>query len=335
MGEIANRKRRREDSDGAMSGPGEKPLLSIIIPVYNEEENIRPVYDAVNGVITERLSHRYDWELVFTDNRSTDGSFARLAELARDDPRVGVLRFSRNFGFQRSIWTGYAHARGEAAIQLDCDLQDPPELIPEFVRLWEAGHMVVYGVRRTRAAESFLIQALRKAFYRFIDFLSEDPLPWDAGDFRLIDRKVIDVLKQIDDAHPYLRGTIAALGFEQVGVPYERKARQHGTSKFNWSSLMRLALDGILNHSIVPLRIATFVGLAIALVTVIAAIFFIVARFAYGQEWPAGFTTMTVLILASLGVNALFLGIIGEYLGRMFQQMKNRPITVVDTRINI
>src|SRR5438094_1697112 len=200
MGEIANRKRRREDSDGAMSGPGEKPLLSIIIPVYNEEENIRPVYDAVNGVITERLSHRYDWELVFTDNRSTDGSFARLAELARDDPRVGVLRFSRNFGFQRSIWTGYAHARGEAAIQLDCDLQDPPELIPEFVRLWEAGHMVVYGVRRTRAAESFLIQALRKAFYRFIDFLSEDPLPWDAGDFRLIDRKVIDVLKQIDDA---------------------------------------------------------------------------------------------------------------------------------------
>ena len=335
MGKIAARERCGKRRGRPVTARGDKPLISIIIPVYNEEENIRPVYDAVNAVFARHLSQRYEWEFVFTDNRSTDGSFARLAELAGNDPRVGVLRFSRNFGFQRSIWTGYTHARGQAAIQLDCDLQDPPELLPEFLRLWEAGNMVVYGVRRTREAESLLLQALRKGFYRFIDFLSEDPLPWDAGDFRLIDRKVIDVLKQIDDAHPYLRGTIAALGFNQVGVAYERKARQHGASKFNWSSLLRLALDGILNHSIVPLRIATFVGLTIALLTVFAALFFIVGRFAYGQEWPAGFTTMTVLILASLGINALFLGIIGEYLGRMFQQMKKRPITVVDTRINI
>src|SRR5438105_6450178 len=156
MGEIANRDCCFKDPRRTMSRPGEKPLISIIIPVYNEEENIRPVYDAVNAVFAERLGHRYEWEFVFTDNRSTDGTFARLAALARDDRRVGVLRFSRNFGFQRSIWTGYVHARGQAAIQLDCDLQDPPELIPDFVRLWEAGHPVVYGVRRKREAEPFL-----------------------------------------------------------------------------------------------------------------------------------------------------------------------------------
>jgi polyisoprenyl-phosphate glycosyltransferase len=195
--------------------------------------------------------------------------------------------------------------------------------------------MVVYGIRRVREAEPRLLHGLRKSFYRLVDFLSEDPLPWDAGDFRLVDRKVIDILKQIDDRHPYLRGTIAAIGFNQVGVPYERKARQRGTSKFGWSSLVKLALDGILNHSIVPLRIATYVGLAIAALTVLGALAFIVARVAFEQEWPAGFTTITVLILVSLGVNALFLGIIGEYLGRMFQQMKHRPITIIDDRINL
>ena len=311
-----------------------KPLISIVIPVYNEEENVKAAHSAVSAVFTGALAGQYEWEFVFTDNRSTDSTFAIIAELARADPRVRAFRFSKNFGFQRSIWTAYANARGDAAIQLDCDLQDPPELIAEFIRLWEQGHDVVYGVRQARQDEPMVTHTMRKLFYRLIDFLSEDELPWDAGDFRLIDRKVLDVLKQIDDRRPYLRGTIASIGFQQIGIPYERKGRQRGSSKFGWKSLIGLALDGILNHSIIPLRIATFVGLIISAATLIAALGYIAAWLVFGGEWPAGFTTITVLILISLGINALFLGIIGEYLGRMFQQSKNRPVTIIDDRIN-
>ena len=318
-----------------MTTTAPKKLISIVIPVYNEEENVRAAYSAVNEVFATSLGNRYDWEFVFTDNRSTDSTFPILVALASENARVRVLRFSKNFGYQKSIWTGYCHARGDAAIQIDCDLQDPPELIPEFLNLWEQGNMVVYGVRRTREEEPRLMHAFRKCFYRLVDFLSEDPLPLNAGDFRLIDRKIMDILKQIDDRHPYLRGTIAAIGFRQIGVPYDRRGRQRGQSKFDLSSLVSLAVDGILNHSIVPLRIATVLGIVVSALTVLGAIAYVVGHMVSGQEWPRGFTTITVLILISLGVNALLFGIIGEYVGRMFQQMKNRPVTIIEDRINL
>src|SRR5256885_9460553 len=318
-----------------MTTTAPKKLISIVIPVYNEEENVRAAYSAVNEVFATSLGNRYDWEFVFTDNRSTDRTFPILVALASENARVRVLRFSKNFGYQKSIWTGYCHARGDAAIQIDCDLQDPPELIPEFLNLWEQGNMVVYGVRRTREEEPRLMHAFRKCFYRLVDFLSEDPLPLNAGDFRLIDRKIMDILKQIDDRHPYLRGTIAAIGFRQIGVPYDRRGRQRGQSKFDLSSLVSLAVDGILNHSIVPLRIATVLGIVVSALTVLGAIAYVVGHVVSGQDWPRGFTTITVLILISLGVNALLFGIIGEYVGRMFQQMKNRPVTIIEDRINL
>jgi dolichol-phosphate mannosyltransferase len=311
---------------------GERRLLSVVVPVFNEEANVEPFHSAVTEVMASLLD-RYDYELIFTDNHSTDATFALLRRLAARDPRVRVLRFSRNFGFQRSILTGYAHATGDAAIQLDCDLQDPPDLIKEFVRHWEAGYKVVYGVRVHRK-ETRWLSLLRRIFYCLIDWVSDDSLPRDAGDFRLVDRQILNELRAYEDYQPYLRGTIAAMGFNQLGVPYQRAMRQRGESKFPLRQLIGLGVDGILNHSIVPLRLATYLGLFISAVTLLAIIGFVAGRLLYGHDWPPGFAMLIVMILGSLSLNALFLGIIGEYLGRIYQQVKKRPLTIIEQELN-
>lgn len=315
-----------------MQGVNDKPLVSILVPVFNEEDNIRPLYEALVPVMAG-LDERYRFEVLFTDNHSTDRTFALLTELAANDERIRALRFSRNFGFQRSIHAGYVHARGDVAIQIDCDLQDPPEMIATFLDKWREGHDVVYGVRRSRK-EGLWITWLRRLFYRLIDALTEDDLPHDAGDFRLVSRRVIEPLKAMDDYHPYLRGAIASLGFRQIGVPYDRDRRQRGESKFSFGQLVSLAIDGILNHSVVPLRMATLTGLAISALTFLGIVGYVIGKVAFGQDWPAGFATLTVLILLTLSLNALFLGVIGEYLGRIYQQVKRRPLTVIESRLN-
>jgi polyisoprenyl-phosphate glycosyltransferase len=309
-----------------------KKLLSIVVPVFNEEGNIEPLHAAVEAALLP-LADRYDWEYVFTDNHSNDATFAELTRLSARDPRVRVFRFSRNFGFQRSIFTGYLKARGDAAIQIDCDLQDPPELIVDFVKRWEEGYSVVYGVRKKRV-EGVLITLTRKVFYRLIDWLSEDKLPHDAGDFRLVDRQVLDVLTRIEDQRPYLRGTLATLGFNQLGVEYDRKGRIHGESKFRFKDLLGLAMDGILAHSIIPLRAATWVGLAVSGLTLLGILVYVIGFIGFGRDWPPGFATTTVLILSSLSLNAVFLGIIGEYVGRIYIQVRRRPLTVIEHNID-
>jgi glycosyltransferase involved in cell wall biosynthesis len=307
-------------------------LLSIVVPVFNEEANVEPLYAAVSGVLAS-VADRYSWELIFTDNCSTDRTFECLERLAGRDPRVRVYRFSRNFGFQRSILTGYRLARGAAAVQIDCDLQDPPELILDFLKLWEAGYRIVFGVRRSRP-EPFLVHTTRRLFYRLIAWLSSDDLPRDAGDFRLIDRCVLDLLCDYRDENPYLRGYIAALGFRQIGVSYDRAERRRGKSSFKLGNLVDLALDGIVSHSIIPLRLATFVGIGLAALAVLAIVVYGVLWFAYERNWPAGFATLAILILGSLAVNAIFLGIIGEYLARIYRQVKPGPLTIVERFID-
>lgn len=309
-----------------------KKLISLVIPVFNEEENIFPLYEAVIPIIND-CTVKYDFELIFTDNHSVDSTFAKLSELRECDSRVRVFRFSRNFGYQKSILTGYLKARGDALIQLDCDLQDPPDLIPEFLKHWEDGCAVVYGVRQSRR-ESAVLHFARKLFYRLADYLSEDDLPVDVGDFRLIDRKVVDVLRQVDDAQPYLRGMIASMGFKQHGIKYDRRCRERGQSNFRIKDLVGLALDGILNHSIVPLRLATFFGIGVTVLTLLAILGYVTGKLLLGFNWPAGFTTLTVLVLTGISVNALFLGIIGEYLGRIYQQVKKRPLVIVESTLD-
>jgi len=308
------------------------PLISIVLPAYNEEPNILPFFERINPVLAQ-LSDRFQFEFVVTDNHSTDATFALLRQVAATDPRVRVFRLSKNFGFQRSILTGYMQSRGDAAIQLDVDLQDPPELIPTFLDRWQAGADVVYGVRVERS-EGPLINFARVVFYRLIDLLSEDRLPVDAGDFRLISRRVIDLVCTYRDANPYLRGTIATLGFEQVGISYARSARKFGESKFPFSKLLSLALDGILNHSTVPLRIATFFGLATSILTVVLMLVYAFVRVILRAPWPAGFTTLAALILLSISINAMLLGVIGEYLGRMYRQVRHAPVSIIESAID-
>lgn len=306
-------------------------LISFVVPCYNEEENVALLV-AKLGEVMKPLAGEYDYEIVLTDNRSTDRTWERIADLALRSDKIRAFRFSRNFGYQKSILTGYSKAKGDCAIQLDCDFQDPPELIPEFLKHWEEGAKVVYGVRRSRQ-EAWWMNALRSCFYRLIDSLSEDELPRDAGDFRLVDRRAIDELLKIEDSSPYLRGALATLGFKQVGVPYDRAARERGVSKFGFADLVGLALDGILNHSVLPLRVATYTGLLISTLTFLALVGYGVAKVFFRVPMPAGWATTTALILLSLSVNAIFFGVIGEYLGRMYLQLKRRPLVIVDEAI--
>lgn len=310
----------------------QKKLISFVVPVFNEEENIIPMYHALSELM-ESLSNKYDYEIVITDNHSTDRTFEILKEIALVDNRVKVLRFSRNFGYQRSIYTGYINSNGDSAIQIDCDLQDPIDLVPEFLKEWESGYKVVYGVRVSRK-EGWWINSVRKIFYRMIDSLSEDHLPRDAGDFRLIDKQIIEQLKQMNDAAPYLRGSIASMGFNQKGIPYHRNERTRGESKFSYKDLFRLAFDGILNHSTAPLRLASYTGLIISVITFMGLFVYLIGKLLFGANWPAGFATTTILILLSLSLNALFLGIIGEYLGRIYHQVKKKPITIIESELN-
>ena len=304
--------------------------VSVIIPCYNEEENIPAMYQEICRVWSAELAS-YDLELIFVDDHSSDRTFAMLKDLAQTDPRVLVLRLSRNFGHQRAIFSGMKHATGDAAVQLDCDLQDPPSLLPSFIKLWGEGYHVVYGIRRRRE-ESPVMQLLRRIGYGIINRLSEASLPVDAGDFRLIDRKILDALRRMDDDQFYLRGAIAAMGFRQAGVPYDRPARHRGKSKYTLWKLVKLAVNGILDHSVVPLRLAIWTGLFVSMASMLLLIAYLVTWKLGIGNWPRGFATTTLLILFSIGLNAVFLGILGEYLGRIYRVLKKSTRILIEER---
>lgn len=309
-----------------------KRLISVVIPVYNEEANVVPAHQALCAVFDELGT--YDVEFIFTDNHSLDGTFQQLEALCAKDRRVKVLRFNRNYGFHRSLLTAYRHASGAAAVQFDCDLQDPPALIPQFLALWEQGHDVVVGLRRRRE-EHALLALGRRVFYALLNRISEEKITSDAGDFRLVDRKILDQLKQIYDLHPYVRGIIASLATRETGIPYDRTGRRRGRSKFPLRKLVGLALDGIFGHSILPLRLASYIGIVLSLATFLLSMSYVVSALAFGAGWPKGFATTTVLILLGMSLNAIFMGVLGEYVSRIYQQVRQRPLTVVERTINL
>jgi glycosyltransferase involved in cell wall biosynthesis len=318
-------------ADSTVPAPAGKELISVIIPVFNEEENVERAYEAVSA---ELASHDLPFEIIFTDNHSTDATFEKLSLVAMKDPRVRVLRLARNFGFHRSILAGYRCARGDAAIQIDCDLEDPPSAFGEFIRLWRAGHDVVIGVRSRRVEARYMV-LLRRTYYRVLQRISDVPHIVDAGDFRLVDRSILDQLRVIDDAQPYVRGLISELARNQVGVSLVRSKRLYGKSKFPLLQLWRLAMDGVFTHSTAPLRLATYVGIMVACVTSLMTGGYIAAHYFAGSAWPAGFATTTVITLFGVSLNALFLGIIGEYIGRIYAQVRKRPPVVIEKSINV
>ncbi|WP_050999995.1 glycosyltransferase family 2 protein [Sinorhizobium fredii] len=308
-----------------------KPLISVLVPAFNEEANVRRAYAAIVDAFGDLPGYRY--EIIFTDNHSSDRTFQILQEIAREDRCVRVIRFSRNVGYQRSLLVAYKAATGDCSVQIDCDLQDPPHRIPQMVALWRQGHQVVYGIRRS-LTDDWFTAIIRRTFYRCINALSEDDLPLNVGEFRLVDRRILDELRQVDDTSPYLRGLISAMGFSQIGFEYDREARVAGESKFPFRAMFSLAVDGILNHSLTPLRIASMTSLIMGTATFLLLIGYVIGKLIFGQEWPAGFATTTILILLSITLNAIFLGIIGEYIGRIFMQSKRRPTPIVEASLN-
>lgn len=309
-----------------------KPLISITIPVLNEEGNIENLYNRLDA-LGRKMQDRCDLEFVFSDNHSSDNTWHMLTELAKRDPRIKAIRFSKNFGFQRSILANFMHTKGDAVMQIDADLQDPPELLETFFEHWQNGAAVVYGVRKKRP-ENFLLHSFRKFGYWVIDLISEHPIPRDVGDFRLIDRRVIKALSQIKTANPYLRGMIAGLGFKQVGVSYDRDARLAGESKFNVSRLLRLGLTAVFNHSTVPLRAASFLGGIILATSIVGAVYYLGLKLVY-PEIPQGLASIHILVLFGIGLNSFLLGIIGEYLLRIYLVLRAEPVAIVAESLNI
>lgn len=311
-----------------------KKIISIVIPVFNEEENVELAYEAVKETFHNDISEGYDFEIIFTDNHSEDKTFEVISSLVEKDKRVRAVRFTRNFGFNKSLLTGYRLAKGDAAIQIDCDLQDPPKMFVEFIAHWEKGYDVVVGLRKERPEAKWLL-ALRKMFYRFLSNISEDNLIIDGGDFRLVDKSILDKLRNMNVATPYVRGLVSTLSKSQIGIPYQRKQREFGQSKFPVLKLVGLAVDGIISHSVAPLRLATLAGLCIGILALLLSFGYIVSRLVWGDIWPDGLATMLLLELFGIAINAFFLGIIGEYLSRIYQQLRDHPITVVQEELNL
>jgi glycosyltransferase involved in cell wall biosynthesis len=305
--------------------------VSVLVPAFNEEANVRRCYDAIVETFRKLPGHEY--EIIITDNHSTDATFEILKQIAAADPRVKVIRFSRNLGYQRSILAAYKAATGDCSVQIDCDLQDPPHLIPGMLDLWRQGNQVVYGVRRS-LKDKWHVALMRRGFYWLINALSEDDLPLNAGEFRLVDRRILDELRRVEDTSPYVRGLISAMGFRQVGFEYDRQGRVAGESKFPFRAMLALGVDAVLNHSLVPLRLASLTSLFVGTVTFLLLMVYLIGWIVFGANWPRGFATTTILLLLSMTLNAMFLGIVGEYVGRIFMQSKRRPVTIVEETLN-
>jgi dolichol-phosphate mannosyltransferase len=302
-----------------------KITYSIVAPIYNELDNIPELYRRVKEVMD---STGETWELILVDDGSTDGSTAAICELGKEDKRVRPVIFARNFGHQIAITAGWDYARGAAVVIIDADLQDPPEVILEMAKKWKEGYEVVYAVRADREGESWFKLWTASVFYRLIYRITDVKIPLDTGDFRLMDRKVVDVLKQMRERHRFPRGMSAWVGFKQVGVDYKRAARVAGETKYPFRKMFRLALNAITSFSYFPLQVATFFGFASAGIAILA-----IAPVAYlritGSQAFFGQATTLIAVLFLGGVQLISLGILGEYIGRLYDEAKGRPLYIV------
>lgn len=298
---------------------------SIIAPIYNELENIPELYRRVSDVMD---STGEPWELVLVDDGSTDGSTEAIRNLAKEDECVRPVIFARNFGHQIAITAGWDYARGDAVVIIDADLQDPPELILEMAKKWKEGYEVVYAVRTEREGESWFKIWTASLFYRLIYRITDVKIPLDTGDFRLMDRKVVNVLKQMRERHRFPRGMSAWVGFKQVGVEYKRAARISGETKYPFRKMFRLALNAITSFSYFPLQVATFFGFASAGIAIIAIPVVVALRLA-GSHFFEGQTTTLISVLFLGGVQLISLGILGEYVGRLYDEAKGRPLYII------
>jgi dolichol-phosphate mannosyltransferase len=313
------------------AAPGNKNLISLVVPVCNESEVLGAFHERATAALTalEGFSH----EIVFIDDGSLDGSYRQLADLAARDPRVRVLKFSRNFGHQIAITAGIDHATGDCVVVIDADLQDPPELIESMVEKWREGFDVVYGIRTEREGERPMKLITASAFYRLLGIVSDIQIPASVGDFRLLSRRAVDQLRNLREKDRFMRGLVSWIGFRQTGVPYSRDKRHAGKTKYPYQKMVRFAFDGIFSFSTAPLRIATWVGYGASLLAFLYLVsVFIQKALGYTVE---GWATIMVALLFLGGVQLICIGILGEYLGRIFNEVKPRPMYVLEETLGI
>jgi polyisoprenyl-phosphate glycosyltransferase len=305
------------------------PILSIIVPVKDEEDAIAPFIVRV-GAVLDGLDDpaAKAWEILFVDDGSSDATLAAIVAANQADQRIRAISFSRNFGKEPALSAGLDFARGAAVIPIDVDLQDPPEVIGDMIKAWRAGHEVVYGVRRNRESDSLPKRLTADLYYRAHNRLSHDKIPEHAGDFRLLDRKVVDVIKAMPERNRFMKGLFAWSGFKQTAVEYDRVERSVGTTKFRYWKLWTLALDGITSASTAPLRIWSYIGVVVALLSFLYALYIIISTIITGVDAP-GYASLMTAVLFFGGLQLISLGVLGEYVGRILVETKQRPLYVV------
>lgn len=307
------------------------PIISIILPVYNEQETLGELATRLFPILEENSGGAY--EVIFVDDGSRDGSARIIDDFHRRDPRIKAIHFSRNFGHQAALQAGLDEARGDAMVLMDADLQDPPELLSDFIDRWRQGYDVVYAVRKKRK-EGIFKRASYSIFYRTMKAVAEIDVPLDAGDFCLMDRRVVDALVDLRERNRFLRGLRTWVGFKQIGVEYERSARHAGEPKYSFRKLVGLALSGYIGFSAMPLRMATWLGVAAAGAGFMTGLWAIYSKLA-GIPTPSGWASTLAVIMFIGGVQLLMLGVIGEYLSRVFDEVRARPLYIVRSRMGL
>jgi polyisoprenyl-phosphate glycosyltransferase len=302
----------------------EKPKYSIIAPVYNEHESLPELYRRVTEVMDQTGE---PWELVLIDDGCTDGSTEIIRAMARKDERIRAIIFARNFGHQIAVTAGLDYSRGDAVVIIDADLQDPPEVILQMIQKWKEGFEVVYAVRAEREGETWFKTFTASMFYRLIFKITDIKIPLDTGDFRLMDRQVVNVMNRMRERHRFLRGMSAWVGFKQIGLPYKRAARFAGKTKYPFSKMFKLALNAITSFSYFPLQMATYVGFISAGISIVAIPVVIIERLAGTQAFIGQATTLIAVLFLG-GVQLISLGILGEYIGRIYDEAKGRPMYI-------
>jgi dolichol-phosphate mannosyltransferase len=301
-----------------------RPELSVVVPAFNEEANVGPMHQRLVAALADLVD---GLEVVFVDDGSSDATWSRVRELAAADPRVRGIRFARNFGHQAALTAGVDAAAGRAVVIIDGDLQDPPEVIPEMVSRWREGSEVVYGQREAREGETWFKLATAALFYRILRGITNVEIPVDTGDFRLMGPRAVAAFRALPERNRFIRGLVSWIGFPQTAVRYRRQARRDGATKFPLRKMLRFALDGITSFSFLPLRLATWAGFAVSVCAFLYIAVVIVLK-AIGVSW-SGYTSLMASILFLGGVQLLMIGILGEYLARIFDEVKRRPLYLV------
>jgi glycosyltransferase involved in cell wall biosynthesis len=314
-------------ADREQEGAITRQLLSVVVPLYNEQDVIGEFHERLASVLGGLTVAS---EIVYVNDGSSDESLGRLRALASRDPRVAIVDLSRNFGKEIALSAGLDHAQGDAVVVIDADLQDPPEVIPQLLAGWHEGYDLVYGQRAEREGESLLKLASASMFYRLMGRVGRVRIPRDTGDFRLLSRRAVNAMNQLREQHRFMKGLFTWIGFPQKAVPYKRDARHRGTTKWNYWALWNFALEGITSFTVVPLKIATYLGLVTALGAFIFGAVMVIETLVYGNP-VAGYPSLMVVVLFLGGVQLTAIGLIGEYLGRMFNETKNRPLYFVNS----